>query len=46
MRAGESIWHGFGLENGPHTVRLVVRGDTYPGSSGTAVSLTDAGSFK
>ena len=46
MRAGESIWHGFGLKNGPHTVRLVVRGDTYPGSSGTAVSLTDAVLFK
>lgn len=45
-RTGESIWHGFGLKNGPHTVRLVVRGETYPGSDGTAVSVTDAVLFR
>jgi hypothetical protein len=45
-RGGESVWHGFGLKNGPHTVRLVVRGETYPGSSGTAVSVTDAVVFR
>ena len=45
-RAGESIWHGFGLKNGPHTVRLVVLGETYPGSTGTAVTVTDAVVFK
>jgi hypothetical protein len=45
-RSGESVWHGFGLKNGPHTVRLVVRGETYPGSIGTAVAITDAVLFR
>jgi hypothetical protein len=45
-RDGESIWHGFGLKNGGHTVRLVVRGETYPGSTGTTVTLTDAVLFQ
>jgi hypothetical protein len=45
-RAGESIWHGCGLKNGPHTVKLVVRGETYPGSTGTAVTVTDALLFR
>jgi hypothetical protein len=45
-RPNEAIWHGFGLKNGAHTVRLVVRGETYPGSSGTAVAITDAVLFR
>ena len=45
-RQGEAVWHGFGLKNGAHTVRLVVRGETYPGSSGTAVAITDAVLFR
>ncbi len=31
-RGGESLYHRFGLEPGPHTVRLVVRGEPYEGS--------------
>jgi hypothetical protein len=45
-RNGESVWHRFGLKNGPHAVRLVIRGETYPGSSGTAVAITDAVLFR
>jgi ADP-ribosylglycohydrolase len=36
------IWHILNLEPGPHTVRLVVRGDKRPASQGTEVSLTGA----
>ena len=45
-RTREAVWHGFGLKNGPHTVRIVVRGETYPGSSGTAVNINDAVLFR
>jgi hypothetical protein len=45
-RQNESVWHGFGLKNGAHTVRLVVQGETYLGSSGTAVAITDAVLFR
>lgn len=40
-RSGESVWHAFGLKNGEHTVRLVVRGEPYKGSKGANVSLDD-----
>ena len=35
----ESIWHRFGLTNGRHRLRLVVRGETYPGSTGTDIAI-------
>jgi hypothetical protein len=38
-RGGESVWHVFGLKNGKHTARLVVTGETYPGSSGSTVGV-------
>ncbi len=45
-RGGESVWHGFGLKNGEHTVRfLVVRGEPYL-QSGTKVALTDLVVFR
>ena len=31
-RGGESLFHRFNLPNGPHTVRLTVRGESYAGS--------------
>ena len=45
-RGEESIWHRFGLKAGSHTVRLVVRGEPFPGSTGTSVTLTDAVLFQ
>jgi len=40
-KGGESVWHSFGLQNGKHTVRLVVRGETYPGSKGADVAIEE-----
>ena len=39
-------WDAFGLKNGKHQLRLVVLGETYPGSTGTEVSLDDLVVFK
>ena len=36
----ESVWHNYRLEEGRHSVRIVVRGETYPGSSGSDIALT------
>ncbi len=36
---GEAVWHEFGLKNGKHTVRLVVLGETYPGSKGSDIGV-------
>jgi hypothetical protein len=44
-RGGESVWHAFGLKDGKHVVRLVVRGEPYQ-SAGTAVALTDLVVFR
>jgi len=38
-KGGEVVWHGFGLKPGEHTVRLVVKGETYPGSTGTDIAV-------
>jgi hypothetical protein len=40
-KTGEAVWHAFGLKNGKHTVKLVVRGEPYPGSTGSEISLDD-----
>jgi len=45
-KSGESIWHKFGLANGKHTLRLVVRGEPFQGHSGTDVTLTDLVVFR
>jgi hypothetical protein len=45
-RTGEAVWHGFGLKKGNHTVRLVVRGETYPGSTGSDVAIDDVVVFR
>jgi hypothetical protein len=45
-KGDESVWHRFGLKNGPHTVRLVVRGEAMYDSKGTAVSLQDLVVFR
>ncbi|UCD24090.1 MAG: ADP-ribosylglycohydrolase family protein [Gemmatimonadota bacterium] len=38
---GESVWHVFGLEDGEHEVRVVVRGEPYVGTGGDESSGTD-----
>ncbi|MGE5571061.1 MAG: ADP-ribosylglycohydrolase family protein [Rhodospirillales bacterium] len=39
IRNGESVWHAFGLKNTKHTVRVVVRGEPYPGSKGADIGI-------
>ncbi len=36
----ESLWHDYRLEDGKHTLRVVVRGETYPGSTGSDIALS------
>ena len=43
---GESVWHEFKLKPGKHTLRLVVRGEPYPGSSGAEVGIQDLVIFR
>lgn len=38
-KGGEAVWHAFGLKPGRHTLRLVVRGEPYPGSKGSQITL-------
>ncbi|HWQ54854.1 MAG TPA: ADP-ribosylglycohydrolase family protein [Bryobacteraceae bacterium] len=45
-RTGESVWHAFGLKNGKHIVRLVVRGENYAGSKGADVGVEDLVIFR
>ena len=45
-KGGESVWHAFRLKGGKHTVRLVVRGEKYPGASGTEIGIDDLVIFR
>ena len=45
-KGGDAVWHVFGLKPGQHTVRLVVRGETYPGSSGSDICIEDLVVFR
>jgi hypothetical protein len=45
-KGGESIWHVFGLPQGEHTIRVVVRGEPYEGSKGADITLTDLVVFR
>lgn len=45
-KGGEAVWHAFGLKNGRHALRLVVRGERYPGSSGAEISIDDLVIFR
>ena len=36
----ESVWHDYRLGGGKHTLRIVVRGEPYPGSAGSDIALT------
>jgi hypothetical protein len=46
QKNGESVWHAWRLNPGKHTVRLVVRGETYPGSRGTDIAIQDLVIFR
>lgn len=40
-KSRDDVWHAFHLKPGSHTVRLIVRGEPYPGSKGADVSIED-----
>jgi hypothetical protein len=40
-RNGEAVWHAFGLKNGAHTLRLVVRGEPFGAYKGSDVGIDD-----
>ena len=40
LKARESIWHQFGLENKRHELRIVVLGEPYGNSQGPNISIT------
>ena len=42
----ESIWHALNLKPGDHTLRLVVKGENRPESSGSRIYITSATIFK
>jgi hypothetical protein len=42
----ESIWHVLNLQPGDHTVRIVIKGEKRPESSGTRIYITSATIFK
>jgi hypothetical protein len=45
-KGGEALWHTFGLKNGRHTVRIVVRGEPYADRQGTEVAVEDLVVFR
>ncbi len=45
-KGGEAVWHAFGLKNGPHTVRIVVRGEPMWDGLGTEVAIEDLVVFR
>ncbi|MEO8026305.1 MAG: ADP-ribosylglycohydrolase family protein [Bryobacteraceae bacterium] len=42
----EAIWHKFGLKNGEHTIRVIVKGEPFGGSGGSLVSIEDLVVFR
>jgi hypothetical protein len=46
IKHGEAVWHAFGLKPGKHTVRVVVRGEPYPGSKGAEIQIEDLVIFR
>ncbi len=43
---GDAVWHAFGLKNGTHTIRLVVRGEPYGDYKSADVAVTDLVVFR
>lgn len=40
-KTGEAVWHAYGLKRGKHTVRMVVRGESFGDSKGSDIALED-----
>jgi len=45
-RGGNAIWHTWGLKNGKHMVRLVVRGEPFRDSKGTEIAIEEGILFR
>jgi hypothetical protein len=45
-KSHEAIWHKFGLKNGEHTIRVVVKGEPFGKSTGSLVSIEDLVVFR
>lgn len=46
VKLNEAVWHAFGLADGEHEIRLVVRGEPYTQSRGAEICLTDLVVFR
>lgn len=46
LKRSDSLWHDYYLEDGKHTLRVVVRGEPYAGSQGSEISLLDLVVFR
>ena len=46
VKLSEAVWHAFGLSPGKHTMRLVVRGEPFPGSRGANIQIEDMVVFR
>ncbi len=42
----EALWHKFGLKNGEHTIRVIVKGEPQDKSAGSMVSIEDLVVFR
>jgi hypothetical protein len=45
-KGGESVWHAFGLNDGKHSLRIVVRGERYGDSTGADIGIDDLVVFR
>jgi hypothetical protein len=46
FKSGDSVYHAFKLKDTKHTVRIVVRGEPYPGSKGADIGIDDIVVFR
>jgi hypothetical protein len=46
VKFNEAVWYAFGLEDGEHEIRLVVRGEPYAESRGSEICLTELVVFR
>jgi hypothetical protein len=45
-KGDEAVWHAFKLPNRTHVLRLVVRGEPFPGSKGSDIGIQDLVVFR
>jgi hypothetical protein len=43
---GESVWHAFQIKPGKHTLKIIVRGESYSDSGGADVGIDDLVVFR